>query len=97
MTSEPFGSIAQDFVVSEPSVTALAYVRSEGPNPVNGQFTIWDLQGGRNISTQFNVGPSWVLLTNTLGLTAGANRNIRIEFYLYTLNVRLLVDSVNAF
>lgn len=99
-TSQDGGSIAQDFLHPDggtnPSVSAFAFVRSGGPTRVTGSFTLWDLDTGRNISTPINVGRNWVLLINTLGMPGGQGP-CRIEFYLGTVNVDLLLDSVNAF
>jgi hypothetical protein len=64
---------------------------------VSGQLTIWNLTIQREVSTRFSVGSNWTLVTNTAALNPPGAEDIRVEIYLFTPNVDLLVDSVNAF
>ena len=97
-TSKPNGSVSQDVKVTMPSVTALAYVRAE-----RGEMTGWLIiseaeAGGNQISYEFTVGETWTQVTAVLGMkNAGANRSVRVEFKLPTINAYLHVDSVSAF
>ncbi|MFD0475688.1 hypothetical protein ACFQ0B_51330 [Nonomuraea thailandensis] len=49
------------------------------------------------MSARFTATPEWRFVTCTMDVTGGAPKQIRVEFYLLTLNQELWVDSVNAF
>src|SRR5262245_46200929 len=66
-TAIPGGSMAQDIMVSMPSVTVLAYVRAGGAN-VSGALAVWDLDANRNSFIPFTVGQTWTQLSVVLGL-----------------------------
>jgi hypothetical protein len=99
-TSQPGGSMGQDTGnLTIPSVTVLAYVSAEGPNPVSGRLAIWELDPGadQNNWTDFNAQPGqWTLVTCVKQIMTPPSR-IRVEFYLNTTNAYLYIDSVNAF
>jgi hypothetical protein len=67
------------------------------PGPcIAGQLTFWD--GGNNVSTGFWVDQNWTFVTSTMGLSnPGTTRQVRFEFYLFTVETDLLIDSANVF
>jgi hypothetical protein len=98
-THKPHGSVAQRINVTMPSVTALAYVRAES-GQVSGSLAISDLDANpdNKISAPFKVGETWTQVIAVLGMkTTGANRPVRVEFYLDTKDAFLHIDSVTAF
>ena len=95
-TDKPHGSVSQNIKVTMPSVTALAYVRAER-GEMAGSLIISE-SGGNQISYEFTVGETWTQVIAVLGMkTAGANRSVRVEFKLPTIDAYLHVDSVTAF
>jgi len=110
-TREGGGSVAIDgsFGIGAFTViTVLAWVRALGPS-MNGVLNIWDLNpapddnfiSGKNpisTSTPFEAGPNWTLISNVFQVgTTYPSTNIRIEFYLSTINANLDIDSVSMF
>jgi len=98
-TSKPHASVAQDIKVTMPSVTALAYLRA-GSGKVSGSLAISDLGANpdNKISAPFEVGETWTQVIAVLGMqTTGANRPVRVEFYLTTTDADMYIDSVTAF
>ena len=97
--SKPHASVAQEIKVTMPSVTALAYVRA-GSGRVSGSLTISDLGANpdNKISAPIDVGETWTQVIAVLGMqTTGANRPVRVEFYLTTTDADMYIDSVTAF
>ena len=96
LTHAPHGSVAQNIKVTMPSVTALAYVRAER-GEMTGSLIISEA-GGNQISAPFKVGETWTQVIAVLGMkNAGANRSVRVEFKLTTIDAFLHIDSVSAF
>jgi|SRR5215467_4158685 len=92
-------SVGQDIEVTMPSVTALAYVRAETID-VSGSLTIWDLVPvpNKKIVAPFKVDQTWTQIVATLGRETPDRKGlVRIELYLDTKDVFMLIDSVTAF
>jgi hypothetical protein len=97
-TNIPGGSIAQDITLQNvKSLSCFGQFRAGGPAPVSGQLTIWNLTIGANVGTRFTVGPNWTLVTITAGVNEPGPEDFRVEIYLNTPKVDLLVDGINAF
>ncbi|NJP94935.1 hypothetical protein HCN51_36815 [Nonomuraea sp. FMUSA5-5] len=98
-TSQMEGSVCQDFTATgpPPSISCFAWVRSASQSPVKGSLAIWDLGANRSVAARFTATPEWRLVTCTMDTAGSGLRQIRVEFYLRTINHELWVDSVNAF
>ncbi|GAA2212273.1 hypothetical protein GCM10009850_077350 [Nonomuraea monospora] len=98
-TSQAEGSVAQDFTATGPpaSVSCFAWVRSGSQQPVKASLTIWDLGVNRAVSARFTATPEWRLVTCAMDTSGTSPKQIRVEFYLHTVNRELWIDSVNAF
>jgi hypothetical protein len=110
-TTQPGGSIAQDFTAykanTEPvirSVSAFGWFRAANyPDLISGSLTLWDMSAvpDRPVSSRFEVGPSWMLITTVIDRVgsppSNTNWRVRAEVYVNTINASLLIDSVNTF
>jgi|SRR5690242_12416225 len=111
-TTAPGGSVALDLNVlrrvpgtndfyADSDIAVWAWVRTASGGPLmNAALTIWQLgvdpaDPANHPSSTFKVNNTWTLVTNAIDLTTGSF-DIRIEFYLNTLDTALDIDCVFA-
>jgi hypothetical protein len=94
------GSVAQDFEVAlARSVMAFAWVRSRTGSPsVSGSFVLWSLSNGQAVTTKFTASQEWAMtcVAQDVPGQGTSNSPMRLEFYLDTINVDLLIDLANV-
>ena len=103
LTRQQGGSVAIDTTFSglaPVNLAVFAWVRAAGA-PVNGTLTVWQLTPGgvnNHPDTPFQATGNWTLISNVIELVnpGTGNINVRVEFYINTVNANLDIDSVVA-